>query len=60
MHELLGVDSAWPLPVLANYMASLIDGLTLNWLAQSDGAHAEEVLDARHHVLEKVKERVLE
>ena len=46
MHELLGVDSAWPLPVLANYLASVIDGLTLNWLAQRDGAHAEEVLDA--------------
>jgi AcrR family transcriptional regulator len=46
MHELLGVDSAWPLPVLANYLASVIDGLTLNWLAQRDGAHADEVLDA--------------
>jgi AcrR family transcriptional regulator len=46
LHELLGVDSAWPLPVLANYLASVIDGLTLNWLAQRDGAHAEEVLDA--------------
>jgi AcrR family transcriptional regulator len=46
MHDLLGVESAWPLPVLANYLSSVIDGLTLNWLAQRDGAHAEEVLDA--------------
>jgi AcrR family transcriptional regulator len=46
MRDLLGVESAWPIPVLANYLASVIDGLTLNWLAQRDGAHAEEVLDA--------------
>jgi AcrR family transcriptional regulator len=46
MHEMLGVDSSWPIPVLANYLASVIDGLTLNWLAQRDGSHAEEVLDA--------------
>jgi len=46
MHDLLGAESAWPIPVLANYLASVIDGLTLNWLAQRDGAHAEEVLDA--------------
>jgi len=46
MRELLGAESAWPIPVLANYLASVIDGLTLNWLAQRDGAHADEVLDA--------------
>lgn len=39
------VKPAWPLEVLANYVTSLIDGLTLNWLAQRDDAHAEEVLD---------------
>ena len=45
LHELLGVESAWPVTELATYFASLIDGLTLNWLVLRDDAAAERVLD---------------
>jgi AcrR family transcriptional regulator len=45
LHELLGVESAWPVTELATYFASLVDGLTLNWLVLRDDAAAERVLD---------------
>jgi AcrR family transcriptional regulator len=43
--ELLGVEPAWPLEELADYLVSAIDGLTLQWLVQRDDKAAEAVLD---------------
>ncbi len=43
--EAAGVSWSIPLPVLARMLATVLDGLTLGWLADRDGAQALAVLD---------------
>ncbi|MEY9942897.1 TetR/AcrR family transcriptional regulator [Streptacidiphilus sp. MAP5-3] len=44
--QLAGVEWALPLPVLARYGLSVLDGLTLHWLIDRDDAEAHAALDA--------------
>lgn len=56
MVEATGAQVLTPVPVLARYLASLIDGLTLNYLVLGDDAQAREVLElAGEHVLRFVR-----
>lgn len=43
--ETLGLEYAEPLPVMARYVFSLMDGLALNYLARGDADQAREVVD---------------
>ncbi|WP_375000543.1 TetR/AcrR family transcriptional regulator [Aeromicrobium sp. CTD01-1L150] len=49
--EQLGVRYTVPVPELARYLLTIVDGLTLNWLMLGDDATAEAVLD---HVADHV------
>ena len=41
-----GARFAWPVPVLASYLAVFLDGVTLNWLATRDDTAADALLNA--------------
>lgn len=43
--ELLGVEYVEPLPVVARYVFSMMDGLALNYLARGDADEARAVVD---------------
>jgi hypothetical protein len=42
---MFGLEYAEPLPVMARYVFSLMDGLALNYLARGDAEEASKVVD---------------
>ena len=46
LFEESGLTSDWPMPVLARFLAVVLDGLTLDWLARRDDELSLAVLDA--------------
>ncbi|MET9397116.1 TetR/AcrR family transcriptional regulator [Kitasatospora sp. NPDC002965] len=56
--EAAGIDWAVPVPVLARYLNSVLDGVTLNWLVDRDSEHSREVLRLTgEHLLTLARER---
>lgn len=43
--ELVGMEYAEPVPVVARYVFSVMDGLALNWLARGDEEQARKVVE---------------
>ena len=46
LFDAAGLRSVWPMETLSRYLAVIVDGLTLDWLARRDDASAYAVLDA--------------
>lgn len=56
--ESAGVRWTVALPVLARYLNSVLDGVTLCWLVDRDGEHSREVLRLTGRHLETLAEKV--
>lgn len=58
--ESAGIEWTVPIPVLARYLNAVLDGITLNWLADRDSEHSREVLRLTgEHLLTFSRERPL-
>lgn len=57
--EVAGIEWTVPVPVLARYVANMVDGVTLAWIVDRDSAAAVAVLDqAVEHLVSNASSRV--